>query len=161
MGHNVRYDGKNKFMPLSEYFDAKYYRLTPLCPEVEMGLSIPRQPIELTHKNKQLRLVQVGAHRIDHTEKMQQWVKLNKKQLSLYSGYILKSKSPSCGIQNTPHYHADGNIHLGDGLFTTLIKKSFPTITIISEHDIKQQQLLNQFKEQVKKDSITKQMSFF
>lgn len=153
-GQNVRYDGQHKFMALHEYFDAKHYQLTPLCPEVEIGLGVPRMPIELLHTSHQLKLVQVDAHHIDHTEKMQQWVKMNKNRLSIYSGFILKSKSPSCGLRDTPHFDADRNFHLADGLFTTLIKNLFPQAAVISEVDIKHTHLLNQFKKHIKNNTI-------
>ena len=94
LGRNVRYDGKNKEIELIEYFNPNIYQLTGICPEVEMGLSIPRPPIEIINHGS-INLVQVDDHTIDLTNQMKTWFQTNYQYISQFSGFILKSNSPS------------------------------------------------------------------
>lgn len=132
LGQNVRYDGKNKHIELTKYLDPKEYKLIPICPEVEMGMPIPRKPIEI-HKTNKITLVQVDDHSIDFTQQMKMWFDDNKSRFSEFDGFILKSKSPSCGNGTTKNFTQADKFFLADGLFVTLLKKEFKGIKIFDE----------------------------
>jgi len=134
MGKNVRYDGNNKFIELSEFFNANHYKLVAICPEVEMGMPIPRPPIHIINNN-QIKLLQVNDHNIDYTKGMKSWFIDNYDKFNQYKGFILKSKSPSCGHQTTPHFQTN-EFFLADGLFVSLLKKQNPNIALIDEKQI-------------------------
>ena len=135
MGSNVRYDGNNKAIELNTYFDPDIYELTGICPEVEMGLSVPRPPIEIIN-NGTIKLLQVDDHTVDLTNQMKSWFQTNYQTISQYSGFILKSKSPSCGHQTTPHYDSNRDFHLGDGYFVNQLKSHLNKILLIEEVDL-------------------------
>jgi len=137
LGQNVRYDGGNKFIDLSTFLNPSTYELKALCPEVEMGLATPRQPIHIIQKNG-LQLMQVNPPHNNLTQQMEKWFHHNKKQLTLYAGFVLKSKSPSCGHQTTLHYKENNKPIFSDGIFVYLLKKLHPTVVIIDEIDILQ-----------------------
>lgn len=143
LGLNVRYDGKNKGIELNEFFDPDIFQLTGICPEVEMGLTVPRPPIELINHGS-IKLVQVDDHSIDFTNQMNTWFQENYQNISQFSGFILKSKSPSCGNQTTPHYFKN-KIEVSDGYFVRQLKKYMPNILIIDETGLKNQKLKNKF----------------
>lgn len=143
LGQNVRYDGKNKQANLEKYFDSDIFHLVPICPEVEMGLSIPRSPIQLINKDT-LKLVQVDDHTIELTNQMQTWFQTNYQNISKFSGFILKSKSPSCGNQTTPIYTYK-QTEIADGLFVKLLKQDNPSISLIDEIEIENPDLRNNF----------------
>ena len=93
-----RYDGQmiscetaEKLRPFAEFI--------PICPECEIGLGVPRDPIRLVN-GRALRLVQ-PATGLDITEKMQGFVTDFLDKLQIVDGFILKSKSPSCGLRTT------------------------------------------------------------
>lgn len=136
LGKNVRYDGGNKFINLSEHFNPDTYQLTGICPEVDMGMAIPREPIQIISHNKQIRLTQVKNPELDYTSQMELWFKENQNRFKQYSGYILKSKSPSCGHQTTPNYRTNGDFFLADGLFVSLLKENITNIAIINDTDL-------------------------
>ncbi len=146
LGQKVRYDGKDKFANLTQYFDLKIYQLTPICPEIEMGLSIPRPPIEMRFIDKQIRLVQVDNYKQDFTHQFNNWFSKNTTPISQFNGYILKSKSPSCGYKTTPYYENDKTVKLNHGLFVTSLLKIKPRTLIINEKDLEEDDKLIQFK---------------
>ena len=77
---------------------------------------------------------------------MQNWFDENIEFFKKFSGFILKSKSPSCGNQTTPHFQTDGKSNIGDGYFVYLLKKINPQIAIIDEKNLLQTETLNKFK---------------
>jgi uncharacterized protein YbbK (DUF523 family) len=150
LGCNVRYDGKNKEVELNRYFDPNIYQLSGICPEVEMGLSIPRPPIEIINQGT-VKLVQVDDHTIEFTEKMKTWFQTNYQNLSEHSGFILKSKSPSCGIQSTPHQNLNNTPTISDGMFVHLLKDKIQNPNIIDELQIHEAVHLSHFIDQITK----------
>ncbi|HEY6313112.1 MAG TPA: DUF523 and DUF1722 domain-containing protein [Streptosporangiaceae bacterium] len=99
LGSPVRFNGGHKrFRFLTDELDP-YVDWVPYCPEVEIGLGIPRKPIRLTVDS---RLVNRSGT-ADHTSAMA--------ALPLpvgVDGYVFKAKSPSCGIHAIPRYRDDG-----------------------------------------------------
>ena len=75
----------------------------PVCPEVEIGLGIPRDPIKIVRRKKDLRLVQPSTGR-DITDDMHALADRYLGSLSEVDGFILKSRSPSCGIKDVKLY---------------------------------------------------------
>ncbi len=153
LGENVRYDGKNKNADLGKYFDPNIYKLIPICPEVEMGLTIPRPPIQVINDGK-IKLVQVADHRINYTQQMETWFQEQTKIISGFSGLILKSKSPSCGNQTTIHFKFGNVVEFEDGLFVMFLKKQNPAIAFIDEIQIKEKQGLIKFIRQISKNHL-------
>jgi len=148
LGSNVRYDGNNKKIQLNKYFDPSIYQLTGICPEVEMGLLIPRPPIEIINHGT-IKLVQVDDHTIDLTNQMKAWFQNNHQNISQFSGFILKSKSPSCGNQTTPHYILNDKEIISDGMFVKLLKDNFQNLSIIDELKLQDEIHLSHFLDQL------------
>jgi uncharacterized protein YbgA (DUF1722 family)/uncharacterized protein YbbK (DUF523 family) len=93
-----------------------------VCPECEIGLRVPRDPIRLVN-GETMRLVQPSTGQ-DITDKMQVFVSDFLDNLPDIDGSILKSKSPSCGLgttkvfasadaQNPVHRHGTGFLAKG------------------------------------------------
>jgi len=146
LGHNVRYDGQNKQSTILNHFDSRKYQLVALCPEVEMGLAVPRPPIQIRN-NKTIQLVQVQQPQLDYTSQMQHWFERNIAVFNSYHGFVLKSKSPSCGNQTTPHYFNDGTSTLSDGLFVHLLKQHKPMVPLLDEQSMTNPITLKRFKQ--------------
>ena len=95
LGEEVRFNGGHKrYRFLTDELDP-YVDWVPYCPEIEIGLGTPREPIRLTAAG---RLVNRGGT-ADHTAAMA--------ALPLpadLDGYVFKAKSPSCGIRAIPRY---------------------------------------------------------
>ena len=121
-----RYDGQiitNKYVKLLK----NYIDFITICPEVEIGLGIPRDPIHLINNNDNLSLYQPTTKR-DLGNKMQSFSEKFINSLDYIDGIILKSKSPSCAINTAKHYRtntAKQTMGRGAGLFANNIIKKF------------------------------------
>lgn len=82
---------------------APYVELRPICPEVEMGLGVPRDPIRIVSVQGVRRLVQPATGR-DLTEAIESVVRRCAADLAPADGLILKGRSPSCGLYDTRVY---------------------------------------------------------
>jgi uncharacterized protein YbgA (DUF1722 family)/uncharacterized protein YbbK (DUF523 family) len=102
-----RYDGgkiKSDFIKRLKPF----VEFVTICPEVEIGLSVPREAIRLI-KTDQIELVG-STSGLNHTNKMKQYVDEQIKTISGIHGAILKSKSPTCGIDQVKVYKSHGKL---------------------------------------------------
>ncbi len=108
----------------------------PVCPEVEIGLGVPRPPIRLTAGEDGPRLVQSDTG-LDHTEKMRAFAGKFLSELGEVDGFILKERSPSCGMKNVKLYPGPGKVQaLGSknaGLFGGAVLEKYPGVPVEDE----------------------------
>ncbi len=133
LGNNVRYDGSNKYNKQLKDRLNKYFTIHPVCPEFEAGFGIPREQMDIYVKNEQMKLITKHSLK-DKTDIINKWfVEFENlaKQNSI-KGFVCKSKSPSCALNDTGYYDRYKCAH-GPGLFVLFLKKAFPNIAIIDE----------------------------
>ncbi|KPK62802.1 cytoplasmic protein [candidate division WOR_3 bacterium SM23_42] len=107
----------------------------PVCAEVEIGLGVPRDPIRVILSNEELRLVQ-PATKTDVTNKMRKFCNTFLTSLDEVDGFILKSRSPSCGIKEAkiyPTMEKSAAIRKGSGFFGTAVLERFPNLPVEDE----------------------------
>jgi uncharacterized protein YbgA (DUF1722 family)/uncharacterized protein YbbK (DUF523 family) len=99
LGENVRFDGGHKRDDFISETLSRLVTFVPVCPEVEMGMGIPREPICLVAAPGGTRLMGVKSG-TDHTKGMMHFAKRRVRDISRLdlSGYIFKKNSPSCGL---------------------------------------------------------------
>ncbi len=134
LGHEVRYDGKHKKQPwLAALRDVQW---VPICPEVEAGMSIPREKIQVELHEGELKLRAIES-RIDWSDRMDQVARQWIEQLSEMAvcGLILKSRSPSCGIKGVPIYQEGTNqaVSRGQGRFAQRVAETLSELPIADE----------------------------
>lgn len=130
----VRYDGQ---VLESRFVDAlrDHVEFVQVCPEVGMGLGVPRDPIRIEATAGDIRLVQPSTGR-DLTEAMHRFAETFLDGLGEVDGFILKSRSPSCGIRDTKRFRPgaeDPLDDLGAGLFARAILERFPHAAVEDE----------------------------
>ena len=108
LGESVRYDGGHKrddyiIDTLTQHFD-----LIGVCPEVAIGLGVPRPPIQLVETRTGTSVLSVDDPTNDVTARLSRFASRTSVELSDVCGYIFKSGSPSCGLQAVPLYAQDG-----------------------------------------------------
>src|SRR5690606_26568036 len=93
LGENVRYDGGHQHDRYLTDTLGKFFDYSPVCPEVEYGLPIPRESLRLVGKPESARLVTIKSG-IDHTDGMLHWAsgKLKELEKKDLCGFIFKSK---------------------------------------------------------------------
>jgi uncharacterized protein YbgA (DUF1722 family)/uncharacterized protein YbbK (DUF523 family) len=113
----------------------KYVEFIPICPEVEIGLGIPRDPIKLIDAGDEVKLFQPATNR-DLTKPMKSFSSTFLSSLKNIDGFILKLGSPSCGVHNVKIYHSETNPTAkskGSGMFAAEVMKQYGALAIEDE----------------------------
>lgn len=135
LGNMCRYDGggaKDRFVVeiLSNYFELIGY-----CPE-EPVFGTPRDTIRLVEVNNDIR-VHIGKTADDVTEELQNSSNLfaQKAKSDKLCGFVLKSKSPTCGMERVKVYQEKNSMNekKGIGLFAKKLRELYPYLPIEEE----------------------------
>jgi uncharacterized protein YbgA (DUF1722 family)/uncharacterized protein YbbK (DUF523 family) len=135
LGEKVRFDGGHKLDQYAVGVLGRYVDWVPVCPELEMGLGVPREALRLVGEPEAPRLVTVKTH-VDHTDGMLAWARGRVQQLRELDldGYLLKSKSPSCGMERVRVYTEAGMpSRSGAGLFARVLLDALPLLPVEEE----------------------------
>ncbi len=108
MGAEVRYNGGHKASPLCRRILSDYFDFVPVCPEVAIGLGIPRQPIRLVGSPAHPEAVGTIHPEINVTRPLAEYGEKMARELDDICGYIFMQKSPSCGLERVKVYHDNG-----------------------------------------------------
>ena len=131
-GARVRYDGGHRASawPGDELEDL--YELRPICPEVGIGLGVPRPPIRLVGTLASPHAVGVEDSSLDVTERLRAYAGTRLPDLEDVDGYIFKARSPSCGLEGVAlHAEPDGPAApKGTGLFAAEIASARPALPL-------------------------------
>ena len=148
-GQAVRYDGLHKFTPLLIHSLAQKVKLLPVCPETAIGLSVPRNKIQLTYQQGQVRVLDTVDPRIDLTALLRDYALDLIKEHKL-SGLVLQEKSPSCGVNNCKLFSDNGGIiGLSSGLFAATMIEQQPLLPICCAVDLQNKRAILNFIKQV------------
>ena len=134
LGDPVRYDGESKRCRWITDMLSLHCDFLPICPEVESGLGVPRPALRLVGSTHHPRALGVTDSRLDVTEPLLRYAARTLPRLQSVSGMILKARSPSCGIFDTPVFSDSGEEPvLGGGLFTRALLEAYPDLPVIDE----------------------------
>ena len=135
LGDHVRHDGRHKYEASLLEALAGQVEWVPVCPEVECGMGVPREPVQLVMQlviggREGPRLTGVESGR-DWTDRMQAWseARLETLRAERLAGFVLKSRSPSCGVRDIPV--AGGQA--GAGLFARALRTAMPELPVEDE----------------------------
>lgn len=135
IGDKVRFDSGHKLNRFLYDEVGQFAEFVPICPEVAIGLPIPRPAIRLMEVSKQnIRLVDTKNSHNDHTEKMLQFSEQKSQQLAKQQlcGYVVCAKSPTCGMERVKLYNPKGNPNKEGttGLYTAKLLQNLPWLPI-------------------------------
>ncbi len=122
----------------------KLFNLIHVCPEFEIGLGVPRKIIKLYKTQNEIRAIQDKTKR-DLTQELENFAINFLKNLNSVHGFILKAKSPSCGIGNAKIYLENNTYGKNYGIFAKTIKEKLPYIPLIDEERLKNKKLMREF----------------
>jgi uncharacterized protein YbgA (DUF1722 family)/uncharacterized protein YbbK (DUF523 family) len=128
----VRWDGGHKRDAWLVERLGPFVEWVPVCPEAEIGLGVPREPIHLVRAGRAIRLVGTRSG-IDHSGAMRRFAAGRVRALERLAlcGYVLKAGSPSCGLARVPIDGARGKT--GAGLFASALAAALPSLPIEEE----------------------------
>jgi uncharacterized protein YbgA (DUF1722 family)/uncharacterized protein YbbK (DUF523 family) len=147
LGEEVRYDGGHQRDPYVTGVLARHFSWVPVCPEMELGLGVPREAVRLSGEAgaPRMRGVTSGA---DHTERMNDFARRRVEELARrgLSGYILKRASPSCGMERVKVYGESGVAsRTGVGLFARVLVNALPLLPVEEEGRLNDARLRDNF----------------
>ena len=102
LGDEVRHDGGHKRDPYLIGTVGRLVEWVPVCPEVEVGLGTPREPIRLVRDSGDANSVRLFSRSgTDLTKRMRRFSRARARSLAKerLSGFVLKKDSPSCGME--------------------------------------------------------------
>lgn len=151
LGNEVRFDGghkRNRFLlqDLGPYVD-----FVAVCPEVELGMGIPRPTLRLERtQDGGTRMIERGSG-TDHTSAMRRWSERRVRQIERLElcGYVLKKDSPSCGMTRVKVYETHNARRDGVGIFAESLRRRMPELPVEEEGRLNDPRLRENFIERV------------
>jgi uncharacterized protein YbbK (DUF523 family) len=137
LGDEVRFDGGHKHDTRLTQSLAPFVEWVRVCPEVEVGMGVPREPVRLVSSGGRIRMVTVETG-IDHTDAMRAYAARRVGELARadLAGYVLKAKSPSCGLRDVSVVMDDLTViadATGVGLFASALRDALPDLPVEDE----------------------------
>jgi uncharacterized protein YbgA (DUF1722 family)/uncharacterized protein YbbK (DUF523 family) len=147
LGEQVRYDGGHKHDHFLTDTLGPYIEWVSVCPELEVGMGVPREAVRLAGQVSSPRMVGISSGE-DWTERMLAYSRRRVEQIGKLKldGYVLKSKSPSCGMERVKIYNPKGMATRdGRGLFAGVLIKGHPLIPVEEEGRLNDPHLRDNF----------------
>src|SRR5262245_7654992 len=150
LGEPVRYDGGHKLNPFAAGPLRELVTLVPVCPEVEAGLGVPREPVRLQRSRRGVRMVGVDSG-TDRTDLVTRFADRRAAELASLglSGYVFKKNSPSCGPRDVPIHGPGKGPRTGLGLFAAALTARLPLLPVVDEGDLEDRAGQRRFLRQV------------
>lgn len=149
LGENVRFDSGHKRNAYITGVLSDYFEFHPFCPEVEIGLGIPREPIRLVSIEGDVRCHGTKNVQLDVTDKLRNIAEEQRAWHTQLSGYILKKDSPSCGMERVKIYSKGTPNKKGIGLYAKTLLQNFPFLPVEEEGRLEDSALRENFIQRV------------
>jgi uncharacterized protein YbgA (DUF1722 family)/uncharacterized protein YbbK (DUF523 family) len=151
LGEHVRFDGGHKYDRFINRRLADFLEFRPFCPEVAIGLGIPRPPIRLVHTADGIRVLGAKDATLDVTDRLVAYGEGVARGMDDLCGYIFKSRSPSCGMERVKTYHESGlpGRSDGTGAYAQAVMHALPNLPCEEEGRLNDPDLRDNFIERV------------
>jgi uncharacterized protein YbgA (DUF1722 family)/uncharacterized protein YbbK (DUF523 family) len=150
LGNEVRHDGGHKRNVYVTNTLSEYFSFRPYCPEMAIGLGVPRPTIRLSRSADGIRLTGSGDSNLDLTADMNSWSTGAIEGMRDLTGFILKSNSPSCGMERVRVYDQNSvPARDGIGLFANALMQAMPWLPVEEEGRLNDAMLRENFIERV------------
>jgi uncharacterized protein YbgA (DUF1722 family)/uncharacterized protein YbbK (DUF523 family) len=151
LGKKVRFDAGHKHDRYATDLLGQFVTFVPVCPEIEVGMGVPREAVRLVGDPENPRMV--GSRTgVDWSKRMNNYAdqRVKQRDLSDLSGFILKNRSPSCGMERVKVYIKPDTVERkGTGLFASALLERFPDLPIEEEGRLIDATLRENFVERV------------
>ena len=147
LGENVRYDGGHKRSRFLTNVLDPYVRWVSVCPEFELGLGIPREPLQLRRGEDGPRMVFIKSG-ADISARMRDYSRSRVDELAGLGlrGYVLKKDSPSCGMERVKVYDQNAvPAKDGVGLYAAVLAAALPNLPLEEEGRLEDARLRENF----------------
>jgi len=146
LGEAVRYDGTDKHIKIITRELAAKYNLISICPEMAVGMGVPRLPIHLVDEGDHIQVRGIDNPDNNMTKPLSDFaVNIIEKHPDI-CGYIFKKDSPSCGIKNVKVMSENGEYERrGRGIYAAVTMQALPLLPVIDEEDFLNKKLRKGF----------------
>ena len=126
----MRWDGGHKRDGFVAEKLNRYFELVPVCPEVGIGLGVPRDPIRLTGTPESFRALDAGGSERDFTRALTAYGRRMAREFAGIAGAVFKSGSPSCGLAGVKVFPPGGGrpAKAGTGVFARVVVAADPLL---------------------------------
>jgi uncharacterized protein YbbK (DUF523 family) len=148
-GERVRWDATDRLQRRLIDVIGAMAELVTVCPEVELGLGVPRERVRLVDGPGGVRLIGEDSGR-DLTDDMTVWAgaRLDRPDVAGVDGWIFKSGSPSCGVAGVRLYEDASRREFrraGRGLFAAIVRARWPDLPVAEEEQLADDDALGRF----------------
>jgi uncharacterized protein YbgA (DUF1722 family)/uncharacterized protein YbbK (DUF523 family) len=133
LGQKVRFDSGHKRHHFTSKILSEYFEYRSFCPEVAIGLPVPRQPIRLVKEEDRIECVGTKDTTINVTDDLINVAQNQAEWHKDLAGYIVKKDSPSCGMTRVKLYNGKGATREATGLYTHTMMRNFPNLPVEEE----------------------------
>jgi uncharacterized protein YbgA (DUF1722 family)/uncharacterized protein YbbK (DUF523 family) len=148
LGEKVRYDGGHKRDRFLTDVLGQYADWVRVCPELELGLGVPRPTLRLEDRDGEVCMIMPKTGE-DYSARMRRFGETRAKALAKLKldGYVLKSKSPSCGMERVKIWRPTGGSPAanGRGLFAQALMTQLPHLPVEEEGRLNDPRLRENF----------------
>jgi uncharacterized protein YbgA (DUF1722 family)/uncharacterized protein YbbK (DUF523 family) len=151
LGQAVRYDGGHKLDPFLSESLGRFVEWVPVCPEVEIGMGVPRESVRLVGTPETPRMIAERSGK-DWTFAMARFAAARTRQLMELelSGYVFKKNSPSCGMGRVSVYNRKNMpVRDGRGLYAAVVIDRLAPMPVEEESRLSDRRLRENFVERV------------
>ncbi|MEW6426414.1 MAG: DUF523 and DUF1722 domain-containing protein [Thermodesulfobacteriota bacterium] len=134
LGNRVRWDGTGRRDDFLVDVLGAFVEYLPVCPEVEAGFGVPREPVRLVGDPREPRMIGLRSG-VDYTDRMRAWAAKRAEELAGEGlcGFVFKSGSPSSGMMRVKVY-GEGTIRRGGvGMFARALTARLPLLPVADE----------------------------
>ena len=150
-GDEVRFNGGHSRQRYLTDTLGQFFEFVTACPEIEAGMTVPRPTVRLVNSGGRIRVID-PKNDIDWTAAMEDHAVGRVSMVSEHqlSGFVLKSKSPSCGVERVKVYHENGMPQMnGRGVFAAELLRRYPFLPVEEEGRLNDPPLRENFVERV------------
>jgi uncharacterized protein YbgA (DUF1722 family)/uncharacterized protein YbbK (DUF523 family) len=131
-GNAVRYNAQTKAPNQHVRNLAEHFEMRAFCPEMGIGMGVPRPPIHLVGDEDRVRALDVDSHTNDFTDKLAGYADTVLSLAPELCGYVLVKGSPSCGYERVKRYTMAGHGVASDqqGIFARALVEADPLLPL-------------------------------
>ena len=131
-GNAVRYNKQTKSPNQHVRAISENFEMRAFCPEMGIGMGVPRAPIHLVGSEDKVRALDVDTHSHDYTDQLAGYADTVLSLAPELCAYILVKGSPSCGFERVKRYAENGHSVASDqlGIFAAALGRADPLLPL-------------------------------
>ena len=146
IGRRVRWNGEHNGDTWPRQRLEKVFTLVGICPEVGIGMGVPRDPIQLVGGASASRVVAVDNPNRDYTDRLMGYASEVAGVLEDVHGYVFADRSPSCGLAGVKVFAEDGSFErVGRGVYASAVVDAYPDLPVVDAETLDDDEVLLDF----------------